>query len=642
MNDSAEPPYTLNRRALIGGIVAGSLVAGVGSASGQQPNWALYGVPDLTDIMRTSPDRQEAILALTEVFARCGIAVYNESVTTLLSPLWNQPSPLAFVESQVGTMIDEMRLSSWRAAGEFDTFGPEFAEDGSAVPPFSDMYARYAVNVSTPGAEFVRAVLMTTPEGEGEMPASLLPAPTAAVSVLTGEILADLQAQIDMVGPIEVPTIPTLPNLPTLPSPDSLFELPPLPELDNQVCANVQMFVNSVIQRVLAVLEQTRTVVTVPIIDQIFGAVVGIVKFGLRVIIKAIDIVIAPVMGVLKSIAAAVAIASNILGTVSMWSVAVTATPDKTRLGQGPIETITGEINVNAGGADDIPWPAIVTNCATALNLPVPTRTSAGSPVTLDIRNPSEKDLVRGGLEERILDDTGKLTVTYATTNESQAEIDKGTEEIGVVYISATIEREDLRAFTEHLIDLLLADLPAIIADVLRELTVPIVRDLRDKILRLTQASASTRIYVTYHRMHCLRGHFFVANTHSIQMVSVWDGVPAENGSGTFYWWFNADGTCTFSWDGTVIYWADGARSYYAGVAEGTFTVKNGEVRIVFESTNATSTTTSPLRASDATYAFSPSELNANYGHYALACGDTIYLRNTTWGDIWWLAPVVP
>ncbi len=632
--------HRFTRRALIGGITGGALASGLRPLSAQQPNFVRYSAAELLEIIRTTDDLQYAAQALIDIFARSGIAVYDESVTAMLSPLWNTPSPLSFVESQVATMVDELRQASYRAVGGFDAFAPEFSESGEPVPPFSDMYVRYALNVSTPGAEFVRAVLMTTPEGDGEMPASLLPAPTAAVSVLSGEILADLQAQIDTLVVTQVPTVPSLPNLPNLPGDDPQFQLPPLPELDNQVCSNVQMFVTSVIQRVLAVLEQTRTIVTVPIIDQIFGAVIGIVKFGLRVIIRAIDIVIAPVMGVLKSIAAAVAIASNILGTVSMWSMAIAATPDKTRLGQGPVETITGEIDVNAGGNDDIPWPAIVTNCAAALQLPLPSRTSAGSPVALDIRNPVDKELVYVGQEERILDSAGRLTVTYATRNESIAEVEKGKEEIGVVYISASVEREDLREFTEHLIDLLLADLPTVIANILRELTEPIVRDLRTNLLRLVQASASTRMYVTYHRLHCLRGHFFVANTHSIQKVSIWNGVNAENGAGTFQWWFNADGSCTFSIDGTVIYWVDGRVSYYSGVAEGTFSVNSGSVQVVFASSSARQTTSSALSTASQTYDFSAREMTASYGSWELACGETIYLRNKEWGDIWWLAPV--
>lgn len=638
MSETDDPQPTFSRRALVGGVAFGALTASINTATAQQPNFEQHSMAELLEIVRTNPDRAFAVQALTDVFARCGIAVFDETITRPLFSLRNQPSPLAFVESQIGTMVDELRQPSYRAAGGYDTFGPEVSKAGDPVPSFSDMYVRYGQNGTTPGSDFVRAVLMTTPDGNGEMPANLVPAPSAAVSVLTGEILGELQTSLNRDILSQIPTVPSLPQLPDIENP---FELPPLPELDNQVCANVQMFVTSVIQRVLSVLEQTRDVVTIPIIDQIFGAIVGVVKFGLRVIIKAIDVVIAPVMGVLKSIAAAVAIASNILGTVSMWTVKVEVTPDKTRLGQGPIETITGEIHVNAGGADDIPWPAIVTNCASTLGLAVPTRASAGSPVALTITNPSDKELVYLGLEERILDSTGKMTVTYATRNESQTEIDKGQEEIGVVYIEAEVEREDLRVFSEHLVDLLLAELPTIIADVLRDLTQATVLDLRNNLLKMLHSSATTRMYVTYHRMHCLIGHFYVANTHSIQMVSVWDGVPAENGTGTFHWWFNAEGTCTFSWDGTVIYWANSTTSYYSGVAEGTFVVTDGIVRITFTHTNGTMVATSPFVASDQTYTFTPAQLEVEYGQFSLACGDTIYMRNMTWGDIWWLAPVV-
>lgn len=640
MTEETSTPIGISRRSLISGVAAGSLLFATGiSAARQNAQFEQMSVAELSQLVRQTSDDNEAVLALSEIFARCGVAVYDEDATTMLTSLKQVPSPLAFTESQVLTMAHELQGDSWRTVGDFDDFGPTESESGDPVPAFSDMYAGYAAGAYTPGADFAREILLTIPEGEGEIPAALLPAPTAVVSMMTGEILANMQELMprpDTVVP-GLPSIPSLPGLPDLPPLEKTYELPPLPELNDAFCGNVQSFVTTVIHRVLAVLETSRTVVTIPILDQIFGGLIGVIKFGLKVIVKAIDIVFAPVMGVLKSIAAAVAIASNLVGTLTPWTISVVADPNMNRLGIGPVETLTGDILINAGGADDIAWPAVITGCARSLNLPVPTRTSAGASVNVQIRNPSDKELIVLGQEERRLDDTGRLTVTYATTNETEAEIDQGEEEIGVVHISATIEREDLRQFLQQLVDTLLTNLPTIIADVLRDLTTRVVNSLRDKIVNLTSVKATTLMYVTYHRMHCLSGQYSVVNTFAV-MQSL--SVGAVGGEGAMYWWFNNSGSCTMSWDGIALAWENGAASIYSGVAEGTFSVRRGEVNVVFHSTNIVEYVSDP-EYGDLEYYATPEQLSGLFSSMTLACGDPTYLRSNGYGFILWLAPVV-
>lgn len=641
MNEIDADIPRISRRALLGGIAGGTATLALGgNTRARQMTPGMMTMEQLVATIRDAMHPDEPIAALAEVFARSGIAVFDDAVTALQVPLKAPPSPLSFTTSQVASMAEELRSRSYRLAGAWNGFGPETAESGEPMPLASDFYAGYGWQAATPGGDFVRQLIWEMPIGNGSMASAGLPAPRAAMAVMSGEILGGLQWQLEGV-PTHVPgipDIPSLPGLPQLPPLPKLYELPPLPELNNQVCANVQTFVTSVIQRVLSVLENTRDAVTIPILDQILAGFLGAIDFGLKVIVRAIDLVIAPAMAVLKSIAAAVAIASTILGTVTPWTISAIAAPDRTRRGIGPIEVISGEVAIVAGGADDLPWPEVVTGCASALGLQVPQRTSAGAAVTVEIQNPSDLVLVELGQEARVLDTAGKLAITYVTTNEPQGAVDAGDEEIGVVYITTSIDREDLRQFSKQLIDLLLAELPTIIADVLRNLTMPVVNDLRENLLRLTVAQATTRMYVTYHREHCLLGEFMVMNMSTFLAAHTPNVIAA---TGRIHWWFNHDGACSMSWNGVKAQFDHGGSSVYSGVAEGTFTVENGVVSIIFSSSNAQEVASHPDIDDHMFYLDAP-WLTTEFGSWTLACGDTIYLGNPAQRYVMWLGPVVP
>lgn len=632
-------PGSVSRRVFIAGAAAGIFALPRLGTAHQATDLDWQDAAGLLLLIRESPDLSEASSALTEVFARSGIGVFTDDASIMIRPLKAEPSPLAFTESQVASMVDELRAGGYRGAGEWNGLAPESTETGEAMPSLADFYAGYGWRSSTPGADFARQLIWEMPIGHGLMESGGLPAPRAAMAVMSGEILAGLQSHLASAPTSApgVPSIPTLPGLPDLPPVGKVYDLPPLPELNDAACANIRAFVTTVIQRVLSVLENTRDVVTIPLLNEIFSGFLDAIDFGLKVIVRAIDIVIEPVMSVLKSIAAAVALASSILGTVTPWTVAIAATPNMTRLGVGPAEIISGDVQILAGGADNLPWPPVVTGCAAALNLPVPKRTSANTPVFVEIQNPSDRELVQLGQEPRLLDDAGLLTIGYVTTNETRGQIDTGDEEIGVVYITATIDREDLRQFSQQLVDILLAELPTIIADVLRDLTRSTVAALRENILALTTAQATTRMYVTYHREHCLHGEYMVMNMTTFLTAHTPEVLSA---SGRIHWWFNTDGACSMRWDGVKATFSHGGKATYAGVAEGTYAVDTGIVQITFTSSNAMEHTTHP-DAGDHDFPLDAPWLTQEFGTWSLACGDTVYMGHTAQRYVMWLGPVV-
>ena len=242
-------PPRFSRRVLIGSVAAGLLTPPlVIGAHAQTTSLEALDAAGLMVVIRDSSDLSEANAALIEVFSRSGIAVFTDDGQVMMKRMITYASPLAFTETQVASMVEELRARSYRTIGEWNGFAPDTTETGEAMPTFADFYAGYGWGSTSPGADFARQLIWEMPIGNGWMSSAGLPAPRAAVALMSGEVLAGLQTQvIDLPTTVPgFPVIPDLPGLPQLPPLSKVYELPPLPELNDAACANVRTFVTTV------------------------------------------------------------------------------------------------------------------------------------------------------------------------------------------------------------------------------------------------------------------------------------------------------------------------------------------------------------------------------------------------------------
>lgn len=634
----------MTRRQLLGTAAVLGITGVVGPspnlhlAARQSPPLAEASAESLAATLLSPPTPLEGEEALIEVFARSGIAVFDLTSNQMLSPVAEPVSPLSYSREQVMVMAGELAAGASRTAGSFDTLMPITDPAGAPLPPVSDLYAGYLAGGETSGAEVSRLLMSPLPPNADPVPATDLPVSTASIGLMTGEILGQLHQHLPVAPATGGVTAPSLPGLPDLPAFETPVNLPPLPELDGSACSNVQHFIASVNRRVLAVVDAAaRVVAPIPLLGQIVSGIGKVIQLGISVVAGAIDTIIAPVMGVLRAVAAGLAIASSIVGTLSTWHVKVSPLPSETRLGVGALEVVSGDLVIDAGGADQVDWPPIVADCAAVANLRLPHRASAGSHVEVNFSEAAPRRLVGLGLEERVLDDVGRLRITYVTENETDEQA-QGQEAVGIVTFTVIVERDDVRQLLNSLVNLLLAELPTVIAEILQPIVGPVVTELRERILDLARVSGTGQLRVTYHREpeptppaaatgdSCLIGEFRVLDP--VQMI-VGSGATGASFDGECQWEFDDEGRVTLRFlDLDVDFGSGEFRSFLVGEASGTYDLsESGILTIQFTTSAVEETTTSPVYGVD-THSVPVSELTVAFSPWQVACGSPVFLQH--------------
>lgn len=587
----------------------------VSSLSANQQDRSLFtATPDeLLDTILTAPERDAAIDALVEVFARSGIAVSDDAVTAPLTTVEDPVSPLSFQRWQLNVMVEELVSGNVRPAAEFDTLAPATTEDGSEVLSVGEMLAGYYAT-STPGATFAQAYLNRIIPENLRLTAAELPIPTVLASLLGGEMLGQMYASLEPLavqtspfglssGPshglllrsAQLPTLelPTLPSLPAIPN----IEIAPLPPIQGSTaCGMAQSFLSIVQQRIYSVLDAAKSAVSgIPIIGDIVDAVIDGVKIGLGVISKAVDTLLAPVTAVIKTIGAALAVASMVVGTISPWSVAIGLVPAQNRFGVGS-EVVTGQIDVTAGGWDRIDFPPVIQECASLAGLQLPEPTSKDSPTTVSVRQ--DNPLITLDATDLRLDEAGKASTSYVTGTESPEQA-KGTEVYGIAWVKATVEREDLKRLRDDLMNLLFSQLPRIIEGVVRPIIGPVADTFTNDLIALLTVSSRRMLVVIYHEPpaeptpstktdedegeNCIVGTYIAADPVAILRVA-FPGPAQITYSGNIVWTFAADGTLVASYDGFVVTISGGPGAEFifsfAGSASGVYTAEERVVTI--------------------------------------------------------------
>ena len=552
---------------------------------------------ELLDHILTPAEPGVADAALVEVFARSGIAVFDDNGAQALVPPASPISPLTFQQWQLHSLVTEFTAGG-RPAGEFDAIFPTETADGSLVPTVGELIAGYYGGVETSGADFTRAWLDRIISENTVVTAAEIPAPTLIVSLLSGEILGDMARELGLaVAPeshtqssnaqpavmafMQAPSLqlPGLPEIPAIPD----ISLPQVPVVTGgTVCSAAQGFITTVQQRIFSVLNEASKLSKIPIIGKIIDVIIDGVRIGLGVITKAVETILAPVLNILKSIGAGLAVASLIVGTLSPWTVALDLRPTHNRFGVDA-EVVTGEIGVTASGWDRIEYPPVLRDCAAVAGITLPEPTSKDAPATLTVAQ--GLPLIAIDNPNLVLDAQAMATATYVTGNESAKQA-SGPEMIGIAWITATVEREDLRRLRDQLINLLFAQLPSLVANIVQPLVGPVATKMSDKLIALAKVSGTQPLYVTYHEApeepdapvvtkepeaDCLPGKFQVADPAiALRMVAPELG-SIEVTSGALTMDFQAGGAYVSDYNGLVMTLAAAP-----GVAF-TFTFSGGE-----------------------------------------------------------------
>lgn len=340
----------------------------------------------------------------------------------------------------------------------------------------------------------------------------------------------------------------------------------------------------------------------IPIIGEIIGVVIDGVRIGLQSITKAVDALLAPVTAIMKSVGAALAVASQIIGTISPWTISIDLNPTINRFGVGA-EIVTGEISVVAGGWDRLDFPPIVQECASLAGLQLPEPTSKDSPATISVRQ--DRLLITLDATDLRLDDSGKATTTYVTATEPPKQA-KGTEVFGVAWIHTTVERDDLKRLRDDLMNILFSQLPEFITNIVRPIIGPAANQFTNGIITMLNVSRERMLIVVFHetpmnptvapgdevnKSNCVAGTYMAADP-IVLLRAVFPGPANITYEGNIFWTFATDGSVTSNFEGFVVYIGGGTAAQmsfsYAGSATGNYVAENGVITVTLSNSTVT------------------------------------------------------
>ena len=569
--------------AAVAGPLAGSWLAPSDAESA--PPRTTAGDPAAIAKRLRRPFSDDAVAAAIAALALVGVGVYaSPAETDPLLPISGVPSPLRLLEWQVTQMAHETATGNGLTGSELDDLIPP--PKGS--PPPALLLAAYASEAATPGGKLVRALL-----GKRKWSSyGKIVFPGLAQAIFVGELAQAAAATSASTGPraTMLRSAAVQPRFAPAAQPAG-------------VCSAVGSWVDGVLNSIANALKVNAGGGVLGFLGSIWNTVVDLGKAAIKGLIEQLT---APVVAVVKSIATAVAVASQVISLIKPWNVIVTPDPAATKFGVGA-EKITGAVTVGIDTGFGGDWPPTVHDCAAQAGVPLPSLNGANSPVTWTVTE-SPIDLIAVEEQADALDADGHAKLSYVT-NQEDPETAKGDPHTGTVGIVVDIKRDDLTQLKNTLSGLLFSSLPDFVAKVLRPTLGSTVDSLLGKIVALAPAHASASFAVTFHEppkptpkpaggksgegaaSGCPYGRWSVTNlagiSESLVQKAAGAGAPkftyteeggsgaAEfRGDGTFTWTYNqyrTSGTADVPQTGVLL-----VTMLLNGTATGKFTVKDG------------------------------------------------------------------
>jgi hypothetical protein len=272
-----------------------------------------------------------------------------------------------------------------------------------------------------------------------------------------------------------------------------------------------------------------------------------------------------PVIQVIRAIAGAVALVSQVLSVAVPWFVSASPSLGQTRFAVGDEPDIAGSISftIDNGGLDE--WPADVADCAAVAGAPLPDLTpKPGTPVTLQLVE-SPIDLVVEGDVPSALNESGKAVLQYVTNREPT---DDGPVQSGTFLVTFALERQGLEGLGQVLAGVLVAALPPVVSGPVAQLLGGQIDALVQALDTLTEVVGTSLITVIYHEqkeptptveveaggLGCPAGEWQVINLEEfLQAILAEGGITVTGSEGTLSYTFAADGTLSFTAAALVI-----------------------------------------------------------------------------------------
>lgn len=223
------------------------------------------------------------------------------------------------------------------------------------------------------------------------------------------------------------------------------------------------------------------------------------VTFAAAAIKGLIDTVTKPVVDLIADAFGLVAMIQQLSSIVTKWRAELRADPSHTRFGVDS-EVVTGQFQLTVTQSQ-VQIPDFVADCAAAFGVDLRNAGSAaGSKVTWRENNTGRADLSARLSADDKLAQNKTAQYRYQTGQES-SELAKSPDTASPsLFVSARVQRNDVDKIEEMLAKVLLDQIPnADARAIVKDLAQPVIDGAKAKLATITDVSARSRAYITYH-----------------------------------------------------------------------------------------------------------------------------------------------
>lgn len=207
----------------------------------------------------------------------------------------------------------------------------------------------------------------------------------------------------------------------------------------------------------------------------------------------AIDAVLAPIKAVLGVIGVLIH-AANFLTT---WSVKLAAEPAGNEFSVGAAAPNVGLVRVSVDSGLQADWPAWLIECASAINVSLPTTAAAGGPVKWSTNLIGRPDLaVHTSALQTTVDGSEQSELSYRAGSEPTAE---GAVATGHYVVRANVERMAVTELKKLLEATLFGLLPGVAGEIVNPIINAQVQPRLDKLAALADLKGIRAVPITYH-----------------------------------------------------------------------------------------------------------------------------------------------
>lgn len=416
------------------------------------------------DALRALPFNAASVAIVVEVLGRAKVGVYPDEAT-------DGSEPVRLTRWQVGNMAAEAA----NGGGVHGTALSELAAVPDGAPPMSYLLAAWVMRYPSPSAGFARALM-----GEQDWRhADQIVFPKLLLTLFVADALA---AGPDGYRPARQGAAlrPVAAVTTSLPGP----------------CSAANSFIQNAIADVANALKvDTSGGGILGFLGSIWNFAVDLAAGVVQGLIKAFKTL---VVGVLIDAFAVIAVIQEVFSYVVEWRADLLPKPESNRFGIGN-EVVTGQLEVQVVD-NQLPIPDLVKDCAKVFGVDMTRLGSAeGSEVDWDFYSPGRADLATPTRSDPRLDEKRTARFTYRTGQESPELAATGDERADLFRLKASVHRNDVEKIRELLSKLVLDQLPAAIADVVRPLAQRVFNAATERLRDLTDVTATERVAVSFH-----------------------------------------------------------------------------------------------------------------------------------------------